>query len=88
MVMSLMRERAGSPSARLRTWVREKVRRVDLRVRHGSGMLVGVLGGVLEMAQTEPQPPRPTREISSDRATVEPHSDGRTMFLSALKCRP
>lgn len=64
MVMSLMRERAGSPSARLRTWLREKVRRVDLRACHGSGMLVGVLGGVLEMAQTEPQPPRPRQWYS------------------------
>ena len=65
MVMSLMRERAGSPSARLRTWVREKVGRVASHVCHGSSVLGGVLGGVVEMAQTEPQPPRPMQWYSS-----------------------
>lgn len=66
--MSFIRERAGSPSARLRTWLREKVRRVDLRVCHGSDGLVGVLGvvlgGVVVMAQTEPHPPRPMQWYS------------------------
>ena len=67
--MSLMRERAGSPSARLRTCVREKGGCMASHVCHGSsgsgGVLGGVLGGVVEMAQTEPQPPRPMQWYSS-----------------------